>query len=109
MDDTLRSLYQNRIIDLERRQRDIRARRYQERKAGKLDVRMGRTLAFAYYLAHKEETRAREKLGYTAPRPLPKWVTMHTEHTLLEYIAFGGTSAEFVDQRLDGRSMWGHN
>jgi hypothetical protein len=34
---------------------------------------------------------------------------MHTEHTLLEYIAFGGTSAEFVDQRLDGRSMWGHN
>lgn len=91
MDDTLRSLYQNRIVDLERAQRDIRARRYQERKAGKLTIIQGRMLAFSYYLAHKEESRARDKLGYRLPRPLPPWVRMHVEDSILQYMVFGDT------------------
>ncbi len=108
MDDTLHSIYANRIIDLEHRQRDIRARRYADRKAGKLDIRQGRLLAFSYYIAHKEEAKARERLGYGPPRQMPPWVKVHVDHSLLEYIAFGGTPQEFVSERIDGRSLWGH-
>lgn len=89
MDASLTSLYQNRIIDLERRQRDIRARRDQEQKSGRLTATQERKLAAAYYIAHKEESRVREKLGYGPPRPMSSWVRKHMEDSLLSYIAFG--------------------
>ena len=79
MDETLRFLHANRIIDLERRQRDIRDRHYQDWKDGRLSDERIRILAAGYVLAHKQELRSRMILGYAPPRPMPGWVRRSLE------------------------------